>query len=61
MRRAPGARVKKGVTVNKKTGKITVKKGTKKGTCKVRIKATAAAKGSYAKGTKTFTVTIKVK
>ena len=49
------------ITVNASTGKITVKKGTKKGTYKIKIAATAAARGNYKKGTKTFTVTVTVK
>mgnify|MGYP002626131174 CR=1 FL=1 len=51
----------KKITVNKKTGKITVKKGLKKGTYKVKIKVTAAGTTKYKKATKTITVTIKVK
>lgn len=49
------------ITVNSKTGKVTVKKGIKKGTYKVKIKVSAAAKGTYKAGTKTVTVTVKVK
>ncbi len=49
------------ITVSRSTGKITVKKGTKKGTYKIKIAATAAARGNYKKGTKTFTVTVTVK
>lgn len=49
------------ITVNKKTGKLSVKKGTKKGTYKVKIRIKAAAKGKYAAGTKNVTVTVKVK
>ena len=49
------------ITVSRTTGKITVKKGTKKGTYKIKIAATAAARGNYKKGTKTFTVTVTVK
>lgn len=44
-----------------KNGKITVKKGLKKGTYKVKIKVTAAGNSEYAKATKTVTVKIKVK
>lgn len=44
-----------------KNGKITVKKGLKKGTYKVKIKVTAAGNSSYKAATKTVTVTIKVK
>ena len=52
---------KKKFTVNKKTGKITLKKRLKKGTYKVKIKVTAAGNGNYNKATKTVTVKIKVK
>ena len=59
------ARVAKGsakcLTVNKKTGKVTVKKGTKKGTYKVKIKVTAAGTKNYKSGTKTVTCTVAVK
>lgn len=51
----------KNITVDKKTGKITVKKGTPKGTYKVKIKVTAAGNNNYKSGSKTVTVTIKVK
>lgn len=51
----------KRLTVNSKTGKITVKKGTKKGTYKIRVKVTAAGNDNYKAKTKTVTVTIKVK
>ena len=45
-----------------KTGKVTVKKGTPKGTYKLKVSVTAAAKkGCYKSATATFTVTIKVK
>ncbi len=49
------------ITINKKTGKITVKKGLKKGTYKVKIKVTAAGNATYKAATKTVTVKIKVK
>ena len=49
------------ITVNSKTGKVTVKKGIKKGTYKAKIKVSAAAKGNYKAGSKTVTVTVKVK
>ena len=49
------------VTVNKKTGKLSVRKGTKKGTYKVNVRIKAAAKGKYNAGTKNVTVTIRVK
>ena len=44
-----------------KDGKITVKKGLKKGTYKVKIKVTAAGNNTYKSAAKTVTVTIKVK
>lgn len=49
------------ITVNKKTGVLSVRKGTKKGTYKVKVRVKAAAKGKYNAGTKDVTVTIKVK
>ncbi len=49
------------LTVNSKTGKITVKKGTKKGTYRASIKVTAAGNGDYKALTKTVKVTIKVR
>ncbi len=49
------------IVVNKTTGNITVKKGLKKGTYKVKIKVTAAGTTNYKKLTKVVTVTIKVK
>lgn len=48
---------KKYISVNSKTGKVTVKKGAKKGTYKVKI--TVAAKGNYKKTTKTITIKVK--
>ena len=50
-----------GISVNSKTGKITVKKGMKKGNYKIKVQIKAAAKGNYKAGTKTVTVTVKVK
>lgn len=50
-----------GISVNSKTGKVTVKKGLKKGTYKIKVQVKAAAKGNYKAGTKTVTVTVKVK
>ena len=44
-----------------KNGKITVKKGLKKGAYKVKIKVTAAGNDEYNAAVKTVTVTIKVK
>lgn len=50
----------KKITVSK-AGKITVNKGLKKGTYKIKVKVTAAGNSSYNKKTVTVTVTIKVK
>ena len=59
------ARVAKGsakcLTVNKKNGKVTVKRGTKKGTYKVKIKITAKGNKNYKSGSKTITCTVVVK
>ena len=52
---------KSSFTVNKKTGTITVKKGTKKGTYTVKIKATTAANAKYKSAVKTVSVKIRVK
>ena len=50
------------ITINKKTGKVTVKKGLKKGTYKVKIRVKAAGNSNYkASEAKTATFTIKVK
>lgn len=48
------------LTVNKTSGKITVKKGTKKGKYKIKVKVTAAGNKNYKSLSKTVTVTIKV-
>ncbi|MBR6393124.1 MAG: InlB B-repeat-containing protein, partial [Eubacterium sp.] len=66
VRNAQGAVTYKKTKGNKKitvakNGKITVKKGLKKGAYKVKIKVTAAGNSNYNKATKTVTVTIKVK
>ena len=50
----------KKITVSS-AGKITVKKGLKKGTYKVKVKVKAAGNDTYKAATKTVTVTIKVK
>lgn len=44
-----------------KAGVITVKKGTKKGTYKIKVIVTSAGNDAYAAGSKTVTVKIKVK
>ena len=41
----------KKVTINKKTGKVTIKKGLKKGTYKIKVKVTAAGNSQYKKKT----------
>ena len=48
-------------TVNKTNGKITVKKGLKKGTYKIKVKISAKATANYNAGTKTVFVTVRVK
>lgn len=48
-------------TVNKTNGKITVKKGLKKGTYKIKVKISAKATANYNTGTKTVLVTVRVK
>ena len=55
------AKFKKFFKVNAKNGKITVKKGLKKGTYKVKVKVTAKGNANYKSITKTATVTVKVK
>ena len=50
----------KNITVNKKTGLITVKKGLKKGTYKIKVKVTAKGSKYYKKGSKTAVITIKI-
>ena len=47
--------------VNSKNGAITVPKGTKKGTYKVKVKVETKGTSKYAYGSKTVTVKIKVK
>ena len=49
------------ITIAKSTGKVTVKKGLKKGTYKVKVKVKAAGTSNYNALTKTVTFTIKVK
>ena len=50
----------KKITVSK-TGKITIKKGLKKGTYKINVTVTATGNATYKSGSKTVTVKIKVK
>ena len=50
------------ITINAKTGKVTVRKGLKKGTYKVKVKVTAAGiKYKAAPLTKAVTFKVKVK
>ena len=51
----------KKLSINKKTGVITIKKGTKKGTYKIKVKVTDAGNKNLKSGSKTVTVKIKVK
>ena len=51
----------KGITVDKKTGNIKVKKGLKKGTYKVKIKVKAAGTDAYKSKTVSVTVSIVIK
>lgn len=51
----------KGINVNKKTGKFTIKKKLKKGTYRVSVRVTAAGSSEYNQGAKTVTVKIVVK
>ena len=51
----------KKIRINKKTGKITIKKKLKKGTYKLKVKVKAAGNSKYKAATKTVTVKIKVK
>lgn len=51
----------KRITIDKKTGKLTIKKGLKKGTYKVKVKVKADGNTKYKAATKTVTFKIKVK
>jgi hypothetical protein len=51
----------KKLTVNKTSGKIKVKKGTRKGTYRIKVKVSAAGDGNYMAGSKTVTVKVKVR
>ena len=50
----------KKLTINRKTGKITIKKRTKKGTYKIKVRVTAAGNSMFKSKTKNVTVKIKV-
>ena len=51
----------KKITINKKTGKVTVKKGLKKGTYKVKVKVTAGGSATHEKATKAVIFKVKIK
>ena len=51
----------KKISIDKKTGKITLKKGLKKGSYSLKVKVTAKGTTNYLKGSKTVTIKIKVK
>ena len=51
----------KRLTLNKKTGTVTVKRGTKKGTYKITVKVTAAGDDDYKAKSKTVTAKVRVK
>lgn len=54
-------KVGKKFVINAKTGKLTVKKGVKKGTYKVKVKVTDSGTRNYNKVTRTVVFTVKVK
>ena len=51
----------KKITINKKTCKVTVKKGLKKGIYKVKVKVTAKGNGTHKKATKAVTFKVRIK
>ena len=51
----------KKVSIKKKTGNITIKKGLKKGTYKIRVKVKAAGNSLYKSASKTAALKIRVK
>lgn len=61
IKKGSAAKAYKALTVNKKTGKVTVKKGTKKGTYKLRYKVSVTGNANYNSFVKTVTVKVKVK
>ena len=48
------------VSVSSKTGQVTVKKGTKRGTYKIRLKVTAAATSEFKAASESYILTIRV-
>jgi hypothetical protein len=62
VKKGSAAKLFKKITVNKKTGAITIKKGKyAKKTYKIKLKVTAAGTSAYKKGEKTVTIKVKVK
>ena len=55
------SKAKNYLSINKSTGKITVKKGTPKGTYKIKVKITAAKTTNYKAASKTVTIKVVVK
>ncbi len=49
------------LTINKTSGKIKVKKGTRKGTYRIKVKVSASGDDNFASGSKTVTVRVKVR
>ena len=56
-----GKKAKKALKINARTGKITVRKKTKKGTYQMKVTVTAAASKQYESATKTVIVKIRVR
>lgn len=54
-------KAKKALKIDAQTGKITIKKGTKKGTYKVKVTVSAAGNEDYKAGSRTVDVSVKVK
>ena len=55
------AKYRKYFTINKKSGKITVKKGLRKGTYRITVKVKAAGNNKFRRMTKQVTVKVRVK
>ena len=55
------AKFKKFFKINARSGKITVRKGLKKGTYKLKVTVTAAGNSNYLAGSKTVTLKVKVR
>ena len=51
----------KKIKINNKTGKVTVKKGIKKGTYKVKVKVTVAGNDNFEATEETVTFKVKIK